>query len=590
MSEKAGVSASLVNTVLRKDAKRMAGGVARRYNIRVAGIVSELVRTTLGPKGMDKVITKKNGEIVVTNDGATILKTVKLEHPVAKIMTEAAEAQDNVVGDGTTTVVVLAAEYLSRAEKLLEEGIHTTMILKGYSKAAKMAHDILEDIAIPVNPEDDETLRKVALTAMNSKIVAHACVGAHDKLAEIAVKAVKQIVKEINGRAKVDLDSVKIFKQEGGSLEESFIVEGFIIEDREIVRPDMPEYIKNASIALIRGLEFKEITGKEEPRKTSILRIKSRGQYQAFLNKRMKIFKEMVEKIQKEGANVVLINKGIDKPVEHYLTKAGILAVKRIFWPDIVKIAELTGATIVQKPGDLTSAQLGKAEIVRELKIGGERYLVIQGCKGGGAASIMLRGGSKHICEEAERAINDALYAIKNAIEDKKIVVGGGAAEMEIAHRLKTFANLQFAGREQMAVQAFSKAMEIIPKTLAENAGIDVISILAMLRKRHGDGEVEAGVDVLGKSVRNMHELGIYDPLSVKAHAVTIAADVATAILRVDVLMERKRIKGEKPPVTEEEHEKREKKLWEDLLKAYAPTKLSKRLGTTEESSEGRIP
>jgi len=567
--------------ILKEDVRRDVGEIAVKSNIMVARIVSEMIRTTLGPRGMDKAIIGKNGDCTTTNDGATILKSVKLEHPVAKIMVEAAKTQDAEVGDGTTTAVILAGELLAKAEGLLDQGVHPTIVINGFSKAMKKATDVLERIADSVDVKNDEVLKEVAKTAMSAKIIR--VVGVVDQFGELTVKLAKKALEEDDGKSKLDLDNIKIVKTEGASLKDSVVVDGYVVDDREIVHPDMPTLVENASIALIRGLELKEIGDRgEEPGQTTRLIINMVGEHQTYLDKRIEIVKEMVNKIEGAGANVVLINKGVDEIFEHHLAKAGILAVKRIFKPDMERIAGLTGGTIVTSPNELTPDKLGHAEAVEEWKITEkERYVLIKGCKGSRASSIILRGGVKQILDEAERALHDALCTVKNTIEDPRVIFGGGSSEMEIANRLRKYAR-SVGGKEQLAIEAFAEAVEIVPKTLAENAGLDLFDTIGDLRVRHGRGEIWAGVDVLGRKTNNMKKIKVYEPLKVKLHALKVATSVAKTILRIDEILVRKPTKGEKPPRTEEEHEKREKKLMEALKKELAPTELSKKLGTTE--------
>lgn len=575
--------------ILKEDVRRDVGEVAVKSNIMVARIVSEMIRSTLGPRGMDKAIIGKKGNFTATNDGATILKSVKLEHPVAKIMVEAANAQDAEVGDGTTTAVVLAGELLAKAEGLLDQGVHATIIINGFSKAMKKASDVLERIAVSVDVKNDEMLREVAKTAMGAKIIR--VVGVVDLFGELTVKLAKKALEDYNGKLKLDLDNVKIVKKEGASLKDSVVVDGYVVDDRKIVHADMPTLVENASIALIRGLEIKEIGDRgEEPGQTTRLIINMVGEYQTYLDKRIEMVKEMISKIEEAGANVVLVNKGIDEIFEHHLAKAGILAVKRIFKPDMERIAGLTGGIIVTSPKELTPDKLGHAEAVEEWKITEkERCVLIKGCKGSRASSMILRGGVTHILDEAERALHDALCNVKNTIEDPRVIFGGGSSEMEIANSIRKYAR-SVRGKEQLAVEAFAEAMEIIPKTLAENAGLDLFDTIGDLRVRHSKGEIWAGVDVLGRRTNNMKKIKVYEPLRVKLHAPKVATSVAKTILRIDEILVRKPTRGEKPPRTEEEYEEREKKLMEALKKELAPTELSKKSRITEEGPGERFP
>jgi len=572
---KAESTSNVPAIILKEDTRRDVGEIAVKSNIMVARIVSEMIRTTLGPRGMDKAIIGKKGDFTTTNDGATILTSVKFEHPVAKIMVEAAKAQDAEVGDGTTTAVILAGELLAKAEELLDQNVHATTIIDGFSMAMKKAIDVLKVIAMPVDVKDDAILKEVAKTAMNAKIVR--VVGVVDEFSELTVKLAKKTLEEDDGKLKLDLDNIKIVKKEGASLRDSVVVDGYVVDDREIVHADMPTLVENASMALIRGLEIKEIGDKgEEPTQTTRLMINMVGEYQTYLDKRIEMVEETINKIKEAGANVVLVNRGIDEIFEHYLAKEGILAVKRIFKPDMERIARLTSGTIVTIPNELTFDKLGHAQTVEEWKLTDkEKCILIKGCKGSRASSMILRGGVKHILDEAERALHDALCTVKNTIEDPRVLFGGGSPEMEIANQLQKYAR-SVSGKEQLAVEAFAEAMEIVPKTLAENAGLDLFDTIGDLRVRHSRGEIWAGVDVLDRRTNDMKKLKVYEPLKVKLHTLKIATSVAKTILRIDEILVRKPIKGEKPPRTEEEHEEREKKLMEALKKEIAPTELSK--------------
>jgi len=531
---------SLPVTILKKDAKREMGPDVRRINILVAMTISELLRTSLGPRGMKKLILGRGGDFLITNDGATILKEIEAEHPAAKIMVEATKAQDSVAGDGTITVVIFAGELLKKAEKLLDAGTNATHIVSGFLKASREAIKILENLAFEVKPNDESILESVAKTAIGSKIAS----GAQEHLVHVAVEAIKGILKETNDQVKVDLDDVKIEKQGGGALTDTFLVNGVAV-DREITHPDMPKHVEDARIALIKGaLEVKEVKGRDLA--DVRLQINAPSQIRAFLDKETKIIKRMVEKIKSSGANVALINRGMDDLAVYYLARAQIPAWKRIFTPDMEKIARITGGKLVEVD-ELTPEALGHAKVVEERKVGEEKYLLVREGKSCRASTIFIRGGTKHVTEDAERGIRDALCALRDTIEDGKVIVGGGAAEIEVSKHLKGFAK-EVSGREQLAIEAFAEAAEIIPKTLAENSGLNVADILSALKAEHGKGNRWTGVDALKKEICNMKDLKVFEPLRVKVHVIKSATEAAIMILRVDDAIFAKRTKEEKIP------------------------------------------
>lgn len=532
---------SLPVVVLKEDTRRKKGLNVMRGNILAAVAISEAMKPTLGPRGMDKMILGQGGDVVITNDGATILKEISVEHPAAKIMVEVAKAQDSVAGDGTTMTVVFAGELLKKAEEYLDVGVHPSILVSGFLKASRKAVKVLEDLAFRVTPSDERILKSIAKTAMSSKII----VGAQDHLAHIVIEAIKGIVEETCGELKVDLDNVKIEKQEGGSLRDTFFVDGVTV-NREITHPAMPKYIEDAKIALIeRGLEVKEIKGRDLA--DVKLRITAPSQIRTFSDKEKNIIKDMVKKIKSSGANVAIINRGMDDLAVHYLAETRISAWKRIFKPDIEKIARITGGKLVRNPDELTPEALGYAKVVEERKIGKEKYLLVRGGKNRKAVTIFVRGGTKYVIEEAERGLHDALCVVRDSIEDEKAIVGGGAAEIEISKHLREFIK-EVSGREQLAIEAFAKAVEIIPKTLAENSGLDTTDILAILRSEHSKGNKWTGVDVLKRGICNMKSLEIFEPLRVKVHAIKSATEATTMILRIDDAFFAKKTMEEKPP------------------------------------------
>ncbi len=521
--------------ILPEGSQRIIGKDAQRINIMVARAVANAVRTTLGPKGMDKMLVDELGDITITNDGATILEEMHIEHPAGKMLVEVAKTQDSMVGDGTTTAVVIAGELLKKAEELLDQNIHPSLIIKGYDMAEEKAREIIKEIGESVTLEDTETLRKVAVTSMSSKGV----VGkAKEKLAEIVVEAIQQVAEKTDDVITIDKDYIKIQKKEGGSLDDSELVKGIVI-DKERVHSGMPKRVENAKIALIdTALEIKETETDAE------IRITSPEQLQAFLEQEERMLKEMVDKIVESGANVVFCQKGIDDLAQHFLAKAGVLAVRRVKKSDMEKLARATGGKIVTNLNDLTSEDLGYAELVEERKVAGEAMIFVEGCKNPKAVTILIRGGSPHVVDEAERAVEDAIGAVSSAIDSGAVVAGGGAAEIEIARRLKEYAE-QVGGREQLAIEAFAESLEVIPRTLAESAGMDAIETVVKLRAEHAQGKKWLGVDVLNANVADMWEANVIEPAKVKTQAIASAAEAAEMILKIDDIIAAKKVSGE---------------------------------------------
>jgi len=510
--------------ILKEGTSRRRGREAQRNNIMAARIIAEVLRSTLGPRGMDKMLIDSLGDITITNDGATILDEIEVEHPAAKMMVEVAKTQDDMVGDGTTTAVVLAGELLKRAEELLDQNIHPTVIVSGYRKAVQKAVEILNKIAVEISLEDRETLKKIALTSMASKAVG----AAKDHLAEIAIDAVKQIVEERGGKRIADIDNIQIIKKEGKSIFDTQLVNGIII-DKEVVHPGMPKRIAEAKIALLNcPLEVEKTEFNAE------IRIRDPAQMKAFLDQETRMLKEMVEKIKAVGANVVFCQKGIDDMAQHFLAKEGILAARRVKQSDMEKLARATGGRIVTNLDDLKTEDLGAAGLVEERKVGDDKMIFVEKCKNPRSVAILIRAGLERMVDEAERAMHDALSVISDVIENNKIVAGGGAVEAEIAKHLRDYATT-VGGREQLAIEAFAESIEIVPKTLAENAGLEPIDIMVELRAAHEktDGQF-MGVDVYNGKIVNMYERGVIEPLAVKEQAIKSAAEAASMILRID--------------------------------------------------------
>jgi thermosome len=502
---------------------RSKGRTAQENNIAAAKAVADAVRTTLGPKGMDKMLVDSIGDIVITNDGVTILEEMEIEHPAAKMMVEVAKTQNEEVGDGTTTAVVIAGELLKKAGELLEQEIHPTMIIRGFNLAKDKVLKAMDKISKPITLEDDADLKKIAMTSMSGK----SAYAYSEKLAEIIVRAVKQVAEKRDGKITVDTENIQREKKHGGASEDTELIDGIII-DKEVVHPGMPKVIKNAKIALLdAALEVKETETDAQ------IQITDPNKLQEFIDQEEKMLKNMVEKVAASGASVVLCQKGIDDVAQHYLAKKGILADRRVKKSDMEKLAKATGARIVTNLDDLKKEDLGFAGLVEEVRIGDEQMTFIRNCKNPKAVSILVRGGTEHVVDEIDRAIEDAIGAVGSAIEVGKIVPGGGAPEAEAARELRKFAE-EFSGREQLAINAFADALEVIPRSLAESGGLDPIDTIVALRAAHEQKKVESGVNVMEGGISDMTKLGVIEPLKVKTQAINSAADAAIMILRID--------------------------------------------------------
>lgn len=531
--------------ILPEKVHRYIGRDAQRMNILAARVIAEAIRTTLGPRGMDKMLVDNLGDVIITNDGVTILDEMDVEHPAAKMMVEIAKTQEDEVGDGTTTAVMLAGELLKKAEELLDQDIHATVIASGYRKAAEKAQEILNEMAIKISKDDDNMLKRIAITSMSSK-------GSEmrgEKLAEICVQAVKQIVEEEDGKIVADIDNIKVEKKSGGSSADSQLIKGIVI-DKEVVHPGMPKRVEDAKIALLNcALEVKETETDAE------IRITDPEQLKAFLEEEERMLREMVEQIKATGANVVFCQKGIDDVAQHYLAKAGILAARRVKESDMEKLARATGGKVVTNLKDLTANDLGYAKLVEERKVAGDEMIFVEGCRDPKAVSLLVRGGTEHVVDEVERAVHDGVCVISVAIEDGKILPGGGAPEIEVARRLREYAET-VGGREALAINAFADAIEIVPRTLAENAGLDPIDILVQLRAEHGkSGNKNVGLDVISGKVTDTLKLGIIEPLRVKTQAIKSASEAAEMILRIDDVIAAGKLEKEEEKESEAEGE-----------------------------------
>jgi len=542
----AGSAGGIPVLILKEGTERKRGDEARRANIMAARVIAEAVRTSLGPKGMDKMLVDSFGDVTITNDGATMLKEMDVEHPAAKMMVEVAKAQDDEVGDGTTSVVVFAGELLEKAVELMDKKIHPTVIIDGYRDAQERALEFLEEIAIKVDPTDREMLKKIAKTSMASKLVA----GESDYIADLTVDAVLQIAEEEDGRYKVDLDMVKIEKKQGGSIGDMRLIRGLVI-DKEVVHPGMPRVVKDAKIGLLNApLEI------EKTEFDSKIHIETPEEMQAYLDQEEQMLREMVEKVKRAGINVLLCQKGVDDMAQHFLAREGIMAARRLKKSDMEALAKATGARIVTNIEDLSEEDAGYAKLVEERKVGDDKMIFVEGCRNPKAVSILIRGGSERIVDEAERSIHDALCVIRDVVEEPKIVAGGGAPEIEVARRLRRYADT-LTGRERLAVVAFAEALEVIPTTLAENAGMDPIDAISEMRSRHEKGELWVGLNPFAGEVADMASLDVYEPMQVKAQMVKSATEAATMLIKIDDVIAASKMKlpkkGEEPGMGEEE-------------------------------------
>ena len=503
--------------ILPENISRTLGKDAQRNNILAAKVVADIVKTTLGPKGMDKMLVDSAGNIIVTNDGVTILEEMEIEHPAAKMIVEIAKTQEAEVGDGTTTVALLAGKLLEYAEKLLDKNVHPTTIVKGYRLAAEKSMQILNEVSIPL--QDKSVLEKIAQTAMTGK----GAEGNKEMLAELVVRAVDQIASGKN----INLDDIKIEKIKGDSISESELVQGIVL-DKERANADMPSKIKDAKILLVDvALELRN------PETEAKISVSTPEQLESFMDSEERYLKEMTSKIAASGANVVFCQKGIDNVAQYYLAKAGILACRRIPKSDMEKLARATNGRVLSNISDLNENILGKAETVEEMKKGENSMTYVKGCPNPNVVSLIIRGSTQHVIEEIERAVKDGLGDVASAVKSGKIVPGGGAIEMEVSRRLRAYART-LSGREQLAVEEFANALESIPEALAENAGLDPIDILTELRKRHEAGLYNQGLNLLRNDIEDTFSAGIIEPLKVKTLAINSATEVATMILRID--------------------------------------------------------
>ncbi|ADG90447.1 thermosome subunit alpha [Thermosphaera aggregans] len=525
--------------VLKEGTRRTIGREALRGNIAAARALAEVLRTSLGPRGLDKMLVDSFGDVTVTNDGATIVKEMEVQHPAAKLLVEVAKAQDAEVGDGTTSAVVLAGAFLAKAEELLDQNIHPSIIIEGYTKALRESLKILSDIAYKVKPTDRESLKKVVMTTISSKYIGGNVIS--NKLADMTIEAALTVAEpREDGTYDFRTDDVKIEKKKGGNVIDTQLIKGIVI-DKEVVHPGMPRRIEDAKIALLdAALEV------EKPEITAKINITSPELIKAFLDEEANLLKEMVEKIAATGANVVICQKGIDEVAQHFLAKKGIMAVRRVKRSDLEKLERASGGKIVSSVRDLKPEDLGYAKLVEERRIGNDKMVFIEGCKNPKAVTILIRGANDMVMDEIERSLKDALNVLRNVMKAPKIVPGGGAVEIELATRLREFA-AKVGGKEQLAIEAFASAIEEIPLILAESSGKDPLETLMKLRQLHSEGKKYAGIDVVTGEIReNMIEHNVIEPLLVKESMVKTAAEAAITILKIDDIIAASPVKKEK--------------------------------------------
>jgi archaeal chaperonin len=518
-----GTAGGMPVLILKEGSSETKGKEAQKNNFTAAKTVAEIVRTSLGPRGMDKMLVDSLGDVTITNDGATILKEIDVQHPAAKMMVEISKATDNEVGDGTTSVVVLAGALIERAEELISKNVHPTVIVDGYRKSAFKSIEILNSIAMKVDGKEKDQLIKIAKTSMQTKLVSKDSVD----LANIVVTAAQQVAEIRNDSTKVDLDDIKVEKKSGGSIKDTKLIKGMVL-DKEVVHGGMPKRVENAKIALINSaleIEKTEFDAK--------LNITSPEQMKRFLDEENSMLKSMVDKINAAGANVVICQKGIDDIAQHYLAKSSILTVRRVKESDMTKLSRATGARVINNLDDMTSKDLGESDLVEERKVETDKWVFIEGCKNPKAVTILIRGGSQRVVDEADRSVHDALMVTKDVLEKPLIVAGGGSPEAYVSNKLKEWTST-LSGREQLAAEKFAESLEVIPLTLAENAGMDSIDTMTELRSRQSKGSTWAGIDARNSRIADMSELDIVEPLSVKEQIIKSATEVASMILRID--------------------------------------------------------
>ena len=509
--------------VLKESALQQKGKDAQKNNITAAKLVAELVKTSLGPRGLDKMLVDSLGDVTITNDGATILKEIDAQHPAAKMMVEVSKTIDTEVGDGTTSSVVIAGSMLEKAEKLLEKNIHSTVIIDGYQNAAEKALKLLKGLAKKIQADDHESLTKIAKTSMQSKLISEDSVG----LSKLVVDSILKIAHKDGENYSVDLDNLKVEKKSGGSIDDTTLIKGIVL-DKEIVHSGMPTKIEKAKIALVNtALEV------EKTEMSAEIRISDPTQMQMFLEEENRMLKDMVEKLHQVGANVLICQKGIDDIAQHFLAKHGILAVRRVKESDMTKLTKATGGRITTNLDDITANDLGSADIVKQKKVESDKWVFIEGCRHPHSVTVLIRGGSQRVVDEVDRSIHDALMVVKDVIETPSIVAGGGSPEAYLASQLKEWADT-FDGREQLAIKQYAESLEAIPLTIAENAGMDPIDTIISLRAKQSGGKKSIGINAKEGKIGDMYSLDIVEPLVVKEQIIKSATETACMILRID--------------------------------------------------------
>lgn len=509
--------------VLRESALQQKGKDAQHNNIAAAKLVAELVRSSLGPRGLDKMLVDSLGDVTITNDGATILKEIDVQHPAAKMMVEIAKAVDNEVGDGTTSSVVFGGALLARAEDLLKKDVHPSVIIEGYQAAAEKTLEIYAEMAKKIKPDDRETLLKIATTSMQSKLISEDS----DVLSKVVVDAILRVATKKAETYSVDLENIKVEKKAGGSITDTQIIKGIVL-DKEVVHSGMPTKIEKAKIALVNSaLEI------EKTEMSSEIRITDPTQMQMFLEEENRMIKTMVDKLHNVGVNVLICQKGIDDIAQHYLAKYGIMAVRRVKESDMIKLGKATGGRVISNLDDLTEKDLGTADLAHQKKVESDKWVFIEGCKNPQSVTLLIRGGSQRVIDEVDRSIHDSLMVVKDVIEKPEIVAGGGAPESYAASKLKEWAD-SFDGREQLAIKKYAEALEIIPLTIAENAGMDPIDTMATLRAKQNQGRKWTGIDARNTRIADMLAIDVVEPLAVKEQIIKSATEAACMILRID--------------------------------------------------------
>jgi len=509
--------------VLKESALQQKGRDAQKNNITAAKLVAELVKTSLGPRGLDKMLVDSLGDVTITNDGATILKEIDAQHPAAKMMVEISKTIDTEVGDGTTSSVIFAGALLEKAEKLLEKDVHSTVIIDGYEAASAKALELLGELAKVIKPDDRESLIKIAKTSMQSKLVSEDSV----PLSKLVVDAILKIVEIDGDKHSIDLDNLKVEKKAGGSIDDTSLINGIVL-DKEIVHSGMPTKIEKARIALVNAaLEV------EKTEMSAEIRISDPTQMQQFLEEENKMLKSMVDKVHSIGANVLICQKGIDDIAQHYLSKHGILSVRRVKESDMTKLAKATSGRISTNLDDISANDLGSAEIVHQKKVESDKWVFIEGCKNPRSVTVLIRGGSQRVVDEVDRSIHDALMVVKDVVEKPSIVAGGGSPEAYLSTELNEWAG-SYDGREQLAMKQYAEAFEIIPLTIAENAGMDPIDTIIALRANQSSGKQTMGINAKEGKIGNMFSLDIVEPLAVKEQIIKSATEAACMILRID--------------------------------------------------------